>query len=68
MSLSSDLLNAWVYALAVQKWTDLAVVFDKHDMAHVECGEKSTGNVSAGWDCLFQPMPHLCTFSSDVVR
>lgn len=47
----------------------MAVVIDDHQMAHVECGEKSPGSESTkGWGCLFLPMPHLCTFDTAVVR
>lgn len=62
----NNLLNAWVYALAVEEWTDMAVVIDGHQMTHVECGDKSPANTTSGWRCLFQPMPHLCTFDTDV--
>lgn len=67
--LSPDLLNAWVYAIAVEDWADLAVVIEEHQMAHVECGERSPGDaVTEGWNCLFLPMPHLCTFDTGAVR
>lgn len=47
----------------------MAVVIDDHQMANVECGDKNPGNATtAGWGCLFLPMPHLCTFATDVVR
>eukprot|EP00903_Cladosiphon_okamuranus_P007639 g7408.t1 len=59
------MLNAWVYALAVEKWDDLAVVVDAHQMSHVDCSKESLRLASKGWDCLFLPMPHLCTFSTE---
>ena len=62
---SPDLLNAWVYAIAVEEWTDMAVVIDDRQMAYVECGDKDPNNATTkGWDCLFRPMPHVCTFGS----
>ena len=61
------MLNAWVYALAVEGWVDMTVVVDDHQMSHVECGDESEGKASTGWECLFLPTPHLCTFESDVV-
>eukprot|EP00752_Nemacystus_decipiens_P018203 g16332.t1 len=63
----NNLLNAWVYAIAVEEWTDMAVVVDDHQMANVECGDKDPDNgTTKGWDCLFMPMPHLCTFDTDM--
>lgn len=62
------MLNAWVYALAVEKWNDLAVVIEAHQMSNVDCREESLGVASTGWDCLFLPMPHLCTFPTETVR
>ncbi|CAM9400430.1 unnamed protein product, partial [Hapterophycus canaliculatus] len=61
----NNLLNAWVYALAVEGWSDMAVVISPDQMGHVECGERSEGEALVGWDCLFRPMSHLCTFPSD---
>ena len=47
----------------------MAVVIDDRQMAYVECGDKDPNNATTkGWDCLFRPMPHLCTFDTDVVR
>lgn len=47
----------------------MAVVIDDRQMAYVECGDKDPDNATTkGWDCLFRPMPHLCTFDTDVVR
>ncbi|CAM9692366.1 unnamed protein product [Scytosiphon promiscuus] len=61
----NNLLNAWVYAIAVEGWSDMAVVISPDQMGKVECGERSNGKAFVGWDCLFNPMPHLCTFRSD---
>eukprot|EP00903_Cladosiphon_okamuranus_P005843 g5784.t1 len=63
----NNLLNAWVYALAVEGWKDLSVIIDDGQMAHVECGYRSPGKrTPKGWECLFQPMPHLCTFGTEL--
>lgn len=62
------MLNAWVYALAVEHWADLAVIIDDNQMNYVECSEESMNQASWGWDCLFIPMPHLCTFPADEVK
>lgn len=56
------MLNAWVYALAVERWSDLSVVIAPNQLEHIECSEESRGEASTGWDCLFSPMPNLCTF------
>ncbi|CAN0312629.1 unnamed protein product [Ectocarpus sp. 12 AP-2014] len=58
----NNMLNAWVYALSVEKWSDMTVVVDENQMKQVDCGEESGGEAQAGWDCIFKPMPHLCTF------
>ncbi|CAM9749320.1 unnamed protein product [Ascophyllum nodosum] len=58
----NNLLNAWVYAIAVENWNDMAVVFSPRQLSRVECHEESDGEASVGWDCMFSPMPHLCTF------
>lgn len=58
------MLNAWVYALSVEKWSDMTVVVDENQMKRVNCVEESGGEAQTGWDCLFTPMPHLCTFPS----
>ncbi|CAB1104168.1 GT23 [Ectocarpus sp. CCAP 1310/34] len=60
----NNMLNAWVYALSVEKWSDMTVVVDENQMKQVDCEEESGGEAQAGWDCLFKPMPHLCTFPS----
>ena len=63
----TDLLNAWVYAIAVENWNDMAVVFSPRQLSRVECHEESDGEASVGWDCMFSPMPHLCTFQDSEV-
>ncbi|CAM9749390.1 unnamed protein product, partial [Ascophyllum nodosum] len=57
-----DLLNAWVHAIAVENWTDMAVIINPGQLSHVECHQESGEKASVGWDCMFSPMPHLCTF------
>lgn len=64
-----DLINAWVYAIAVEDWTDMAVIIDEHQMGRVECGDRShRGEATTGWACMFLPMPHVCTFDTMEVR
>lgn len=65
---AADLLNAWVYAIAVEDWRDLGVIITSDQMNHLECSRESRGHASIGWDCIFTPMPHLCIFDSDEVR
>ncbi|CBJ33653.1 Alpha-(1,6)-fucosyltransferase, family GT23 [Ectocarpus siliculosus] len=60
----NNMLNAWVYALSVEKWSDMTVVVGENQMKWVDCGEESGGEAQTGWDCIFKPMPHLCTFPS----
>lgn len=45
----------------------MTVVVDDHQLSNVDCVDESQGQASTGWDCLFAPSPHLCTFESDVV-
>ncbi|CAM9899855.1 unnamed protein product [Ascophyllum nodosum] len=33
-------------------------------MSHVRCHEREGGETFFGWDCLFNPMPHLSTFEN----
>ena len=62
-----DLLNAWVHAIAVENWTDMAVIINPGQLSHVECHQESGEKASVGWDCMFSPMPHLCTFQHSEV-
>ncbi|CAN0100176.1 unnamed protein product, partial [Sphacelaria rigidula] len=48
-------------------WEDIALVIDPHQLDHVACGDDSEGNKTVGWSCLFEPMPHLCTFDNDTM-
>ena len=64
-----DLINAWVYVIVVEGWSDLAVLMDSTQLPQLECSQESEGVVSHGWSCLFSTMPHLCTFDTpDVSR
>lgn len=60
----NNLVNTWVYALAVKKWQEVAVIIDHLNLHQVTCTEESGGAASRGWECIFLPMPHLCVFSS----
>lgn len=61
------MLNAWVYALAVEGWSDLALLSDPSEFGAVECHGESGGEADRGWRCLFSEMPHLCQFDSSEV-
>ncbi|CAM9461762.1 unnamed protein product, partial [Laminaria digitata] len=58
----NNMLNAWVYAIAVEGWSDLSLVCDPGQLGTCDCYEESGGAVSNGWGCLFTDMPHLCKF------
>lgn len=62
------MLNAWVYAIAVEGWSDLSLVCDPGQLGACDCYEESEGAVSNGWGCLFTDMPHLCKFDKSEVR
>lgn len=62
-----DMLNAWVYALVVKDWKDVALVQDQRLLSGVDCLDQSGGRVAQGWNCLFNDMPHLCTFGTESV-
>ena len=61
------MLNAWVYALAVEGWSDLALIIGDNQLRELECSSESNGLVSHGWSCLFSSMPHLCVFNTPEV-
>lgn len=63
-----DLLNAWVYSVAVKKWQDVAVIIAPDQLTQVQCSNESGGRASRGWDCLYATMPHMCIFNSSEVR
>lgn len=63
----ADLMNAFVYGLAVKRWTDVAVITPAGQLDFVKCTAEN-GAALSGFDCLFKPMPHVCTFSSKEVR
>eukprot|EP00904_Undaria_pinnatifida_P006339 jgi/Undpi1/2835/HiC_scaffold_14.g06212.m1 len=60
----NNMLNAWVYALAVEGWSDITLVCDPLQLGNLDCYEESDGVVSSGWGCLFDDMPHLCRFDT----
>ncbi|CAM9235847.1 unnamed protein product, partial [Laminaria digitata] len=60
----NNLINAWVYAIVVEGWSDLAVLMDSTQLPQLECSQESEGLVSRGWSCLFSNIPHLCTFDT----
>ena len=62
-----DLINAWVYAIVVKGWNDLAVLVDSTQLSEMECSQESGGLASHGWSCLFSSMPHLCIFDTPEV-
>lgn len=62
------MLNAWVHAIAVERWSDIALVLNPIYFSGVECSLQSEGKALTGWECLFHEMPHLCTFESKQVR
>lgn len=64
---SLDLLYAWVYGLAARKWSDVAVISKKGQLEALQCSGDD-GRPLSGYECLFAPMPHVCTFNSVQVR
>lgn len=63
----ADLLLAWLHAVVFKKWDGLAIILGHDQLANLKCTGES-GEESKGWDCLFGPMPHLCTYESIEVR
>eukprot|EP00904_Undaria_pinnatifida_P007288 jgi/Undpi1/368/HiC_scaffold_1.g00364.m1 len=60
----NNLLNAWVYGLVVEGWTDVALFVDSDQLTGLECSKESGGNATSGFSCLFDSMPHLCPVNS----
>lgn len=58
------MLNAWVYALAAEKWDDFAIIVEERYLHNIECSHESGGLVSHGWGCMFSSMPHVCVFDA----
>ena len=58
------MLNAWVYYLAVQEWSDLSLISEDSQFQSLNCFNESGGLVSHGWGCLFSSMPHVCVFDT----
>lgn len=65
---AADLLETWVHGISVRSWEDIGVLLEPTELKTLQCGEESGVPGLAGWDCLFSPMPHLCTFKSFEVR
>ena len=57
----NNLLFSWVWAIS-QGW-DLSVVIHG-SLDTLECSEQSSGRVNYGWNCLFDPIPHVCIFDA----
>ncbi|CAM9447993.1 unnamed protein product, partial [Laminaria digitata] len=60
----NNMLNAWVYFLAVEDWSDLSLICDDVQFQSLNCFHESAGLVSRGWGCLFSSIPHMCVFDS----
>ncbi|CAM9470553.1 unnamed protein product, partial [Hapterophycus canaliculatus] len=58
------LLNAFVYAVAVQKWSDVAVISPPGALDALRCTTEF-GITVEGYYCLFKPMPHVCSFGKE---
>lgn len=57
------LLNAFVYALAVKNWSDVAIVSQPGQLGALTCTGED-GSHLTGYPCLFGPMPHVCIFET----
>lgn len=66
-SRAADLLNAFVYAIAVQKWNDVAIMSPPGALDALKC-MGDYGVPVEGYYCLFRPMPHVCSFDKEKVR
>lgn len=64
----SDMLNAWVYYLTVEEWSDISLISKGSQFQSLNCFNESGGLVSHGWGCLFSSMPHMCVFDTTEVR
>lgn len=64
--LTADLLNAFVYGIAVKGWSDVAVVSPPGQLHALECTGED-GTALKGYFCLFRPMPHVCKFGAEKV-
>ena len=62
------MLNAWVYAIAVEGWSDLSLVCTPSQLGNLNCFNEREGVASTGWGCLFTDMPHLCKFNKNEVK
>ncbi|CAN0094322.1 unnamed protein product, partial [Laminaria digitata] len=60
----NNLLNSWVYFLAVEDWSELSLIFNRYQLRSLNCFNESAGLVSQGWGCLFNSIPHVCVFDT----
>ncbi|CAM9799642.1 unnamed protein product, partial [Laminaria digitata] len=60
----NNLLNSWVYSLAVEDWSELSLIFNDIQFQSLNCFNESAGLVSQGWGCLFSSIPHVCVFDT----
>ncbi|CAM9552176.1 unnamed protein product [Ectocarpus sp. 4 AP-2014] len=58
------LLNAFVYALTVNKWSDVAVMSPPGTLKFLQC-QGDQGQSLRGYHCFFRPMPHVCNFGTE---
>lgn len=59
--LSAGLLSAYEYWVYGWGWNSLAIILEEH-YDGIECSTRAAGRDVHGWDCIFRPMPHICTF------
>lgn len=59
------MLNAWVYYLSVNEWSEISLISDDSQFLSLNCFNESGGLVShGGWGCLFNSVPHMCVFDT----
>lgn len=61
LNFSAELLSAYEYWVYGWGWNNLAVIVGEY-FDHIECPTRAVGRDFRGWDCVFRPMPHICTF------
>lgn len=63
----AELLTAYRYWVYGWDWGNLAVIIGEH-FDRIECTSRASGVDVKGWHCIFQQMPHICTFRTVEVR
>lgn len=63
----AELLTAYRYWMYGWDWGNLAVIVGEH-FDHIKCTSRTSGVDVEGWHCIFQQMPHVCTFRTIEVR